>query len=85
MEKEILTYLVKYGNTKERDIINFCKMKFNYSPETAKKMIKRMVIEGKIHHIVHDKLKPPEVYISLKESFSPEIKKQLDRILTIKA
>lgn len=84
MEKEIRSYLVKYGNTKEMDMINFCKWKFNYSPMNAKKIIKRMVIEGKIHHVVHDQLKPPEVYISLKESFSPKIKKQLDRLLTIK-
>ena len=32
-----------------------------------KKILDRMAIKGKIHRIVHNKLKPPEVYISLYE------------------
>ena len=75
VEKEIISYLYKYGNTRESDLINYGVKKFNYSSEEMKKVIKRMVIKGKIHYIVHSKLEPPEVYISLKELLPPEITK----------
>jgi len=77
VEKEIISYLYEYGNTRESDIINYGVKKFNYSSEEMKKVIKRMVIKGKIHYIVHSKLEPPEVYISLKELLPPEIAKTL--------
>jgi hypothetical protein len=73
VEKEIVSYLHKYGNTKESDIIDYGMKKFNYSPEKMKKVIKRMVIKGKVHFVVHNKLEPPAAYISLKEPVPPEI------------
>jgi hypothetical protein len=36
-----------------------------------KKIIDRLVIKGKMHRIVHNKLKPPEVYVSLEEPLPP--------------
>lgn len=36
-----------------------------------KKIIDRLVIKGKMYRIVHNKLKPPEVYVSLKEPLPP--------------
>ena len=77
IEKEIISYLHEYGNTKENDIINYGIQKFNYSSERMKKVVKRMVIKGKIHYVVHSKLEPPEVYISLKEPLPPESAKIL--------
>jgi len=77
VEKEIISYLYEYGNTRESDLINYGVKKFNYSSEEMKKVIKRMVIKGKIHYIVHSKLEPPEVYISLKELLPPEIARTL--------
>jgi len=77
VEKKIISYLYEYGNTRESDIINYGVKKFDYSSEEMKKVIKRMVIKGKIHYIVHSKLEPPEVYISLKELLPPEIAKTL--------
>jgi len=77
IEKEVIAYLQEYGNTRESDLINYGVMKFIYSSEEMKKVIKRMAIEGKIHFIVHSKLEPPEVYISLKELLPPEIGKIL--------
>jgi hypothetical protein len=77
IEKEIVSYLYKYGNTKETDIINYCVKKFNYSSERMKKVVKRMMIKGRIHYVVHSKLEPPAVYISLKEALPPEITKIL--------
>jgi hypothetical protein len=77
IEKEIVLYLYKYGNTKESDIINYGVKKFNYSSEGMKKIIKRMIIKGKIHYVVHNKLEPPAVYLSLKETLPPETEKIL--------
>jgi hypothetical protein len=77
VEKKIISYLYEYGNTRESDLINYGVKKFDYSSEEMKKVIKRMGIKGKIHYIVHSKLEPPEVYISLKELLPPEIAKTL--------
>lgn len=77
LEKEIVSYLYAYGNTKEDDIINYCVRNFDVSSENAKKVIKRMVVKGKVHYIIHSKLKPPEVYISLQESLPPDVMKVL--------
>ena len=73
VEKEIISYLHEYGNTRESDLINYGVKKFNYSSEETKKVIKRMAVKDKIHFIVHGKLEPPEVYVSLKEPLPPEI------------
>lgn len=77
VEKEVVSYLHEYGNTKESDIINYGVKEFNYSSKRMKKVIKRMVIKGKIHFIVHSKLEPPPVYVSLREPLPPEIAKIL--------
>ncbi|TET65729.1 hypothetical protein E3J49_00880 [Candidatus Bathyarchaeota archaeon] len=77
VEKEIMSYLHKYGNTKESDIISYGAKKFNYSSEEMKKVLKRMGIKDIIHYVVHSKLEPPEVYISLKEPLPPDIAKVL--------
>jgi len=77
IEKEIVSYLSEYGNTKESDIINYGVKRSNYSSKEMKKVIKRMVVKTEIHYVVHSKLEPPEVYISLKELLPPEITKIL--------
>ncbi len=77
LEEEIVSYLHQYGNTKENDVINYGIQKFSCSSEAMKKVIRRMVIKGKAHYVVHSKLKPPEVYISLKEPLPPETAKIL--------
>lgn len=86
VEKEVVSYLYEYGNTKESDIINYGVKEFNYSSKRMKKLIKRMVIKGKIHFIVHSKLEPPAAYISLKEPLPPEIAKiLLEAFIQVKA
>lgn len=77
MEKEIVSYLSEYGNTKERDVINYGVKRFGYSAERMKKVIKRMVVKNKIYYVVHGKLEPPEAYVSLKEPLPPETAKIL--------
>lgn len=41
--------------------------KFDRPSKDVKRSLDRMVIKGKIHRIVHNRLKPPGVYISLYE------------------
>ncbi len=77
VEKEIVSYLHEFGNTRESDIVNYSIKKFNYSSEKMRKIIKQMVIRDEIHYVVHGKLEPPKVYISLKEPLPPEIAKIL--------
>jgi hypothetical protein len=77
IEKEIVSYLSAYGNTKESDLIGYGVQNFHRSPIKMKKIVDRMVIKGKIYRIVHNKLKPPEVYISLEELLYPEIMRDL--------
>ncbi|MDH5481865.1 MAG: hypothetical protein OEY22_03155 [Candidatus Bathyarchaeota archaeon] len=67
LEKEIVSYLVRYGNTREQDLINFGVQRLGHSSKYMKKVIDRMVIKDKIHRFLHEKLSPPEVYISLEE------------------
>ena len=77
MEKEIISYLHEFGNTRKSDLITYGIKKFHYSLGRIEKVIKQMVIEGKIHYVVHSKLEPPEVYISLEEPLPPEAAKIL--------
>ena len=67
IERQIVSYLMKYGNTREIDLISYGVQNFIEPPEKMKKIIDRMAVKGKIHRIVHNKLKPPEVYIGLEE------------------
>jgi hypothetical protein len=71
-ERKILSYLETYGNTRENDLINYAVQNFKKPPEIVKKAIDRLAIEGKIHRVVHNKLKPPEVYVTLEEPLPPE-------------
>jgi hypothetical protein len=68
IERRILSYLRTYGNTRENDLMTYGVQNFARPQEIMKKVIERMAIEGRLHRIVHNKLKPPEVYISLEES-----------------
>lgn len=77
LEKEIVLYLVHYGNTREKDIIDYSVQNLGRSSKHMKKVINRMVINGKIHRILHDRITPPEVYISLEEPFSSDVLKAL--------
>ncbi len=77
IEDEIESYLYEYGNTRESDLVRYGVDRFNYTSEKIKKVIKRMTVKGRIHFIVHDKLEPPEVYMSLKDPIPPETTKIL--------
>jgi hypothetical protein len=71
-ERKILSYLETYGNTREKDLIDYAVQDFNEPPERVKKVIDCLAIKGKIHRVVHNKLRPPEVYVTLEEPLPPE-------------
>lgn len=88
IERRIIAYLKTYGNTREGDLINYCVRHSGRSPERVKKIVDRMAIKGKLHRIVHNKLMPREVYITLEMPLPPEAiresqiaKEDVERIL----
>jgi hypothetical protein len=64
-EEEIMSYLKEYGNTLEEDLVDYLLHSFNCSSGKTKKILHRMVAKGQIYRLVHDKLDPPKVYITL--------------------
>jgi hypothetical protein len=72
IERKIVSYLESFGNTRENDLINYGVQNFGRSTDEMKKAIDRMAVKGELHRIVHSKLKPPEVYITLEEPLPPE-------------
>ncbi len=77
IEKEVVSYLATYGNTRETDLISYCSLKVDRSSKDLKKILDRMVIKGKIHRIVHNRLTPPEVYIGLYEFLPATLTEEL--------
>src|SRR4030067_932672 len=73
VEAEILSYLEKYGNTRENDLINYGSLNFGVPALNMKKILDRMAVKNRIHRIVHNKLKPAEVYVTLEEPLFPEV------------
>ena len=64
-EEEIMSYLEEYGNTREEDLVAYLLHSFKCSSGKTKKILHRMVTKGQICRLVHDKLDPPKVYITL--------------------
>lgn len=77
IEREVVSYLYEFGNTKESDIIKFGVQRLKCPPEKMKRTIKQLAVKGELYYVVHRKLEPPEVYISLKEPLPPETAKVL--------
>ena len=65
IDTKVMEYLHEYGNTKESDLIDYLEREFEYSSRQIKKIIERMEKAGSVFRVVHDKLKPPGVYIGL--------------------
>ena len=72
IESKIMSYLESFGNTKENDLINYGVHNLARSSDQMKKIIDRMAVKGKLHRVVHHRLKPPEVYVTLEEPLPPE-------------
>jgi hypothetical protein len=71
-ERKIVSYLESFGNTRENDLVSYGVQNLGRSTDDMKKVIDRMAVKGRLHRIVHSKLKPPEVYITLEEPLPPE-------------
>lgn len=66
IEKEVVSYLLEYGDTRESDLVSWGTHKFDYSARGIKKVIERLVRDKKIFRVVHGQLRPPGVYFSVK-------------------
>lgn len=75
-EKTVIDYLAEFGNTKETDLLNYIKRTLGYSESGSKKLLERLQERGKIFRVVHTKLHPPGVYLSVKEHHPLEIQKE---------
>jgi hypothetical protein len=64
LDKEILAYLRKYGNTKQKDLIEYVVHTLNQSPKNGKKILEKMLVEGWVKQIIHDKLGENVVYFA---------------------
>jgi predicted transcriptional regulator len=71
-EKGIFWYLEEYGNTTEEDLVDYIVHNHNCSSSKAKKIVYRLVKNGQIYRVVHDKLKHPKVYITLEPQILQE-------------
>lgn len=74
VEEEVISYLETYGNTRENDLISYGAQNLGLSPEKMKKILDRMAVKNRVHRIVHNKLKPAEVYITVEEPLPPEVR-----------
>lgn len=67
IEKGILKYITTYGSTAENDLVHFIAEDSGCSVNNVRKALDKMVAEGKIGLVKHCKLKPPKVYVDLRE------------------
>lgn len=65
IDDKIMEYLYEYGNTKESDLIHYLERESALSDRQIKKILERMEKANTVFRVVHDKLKPPGVYIAL--------------------
>lgn len=81
IENEIISYLYEYGNTREVDLIKYGVDQFHSTPKKMKRALRRMSVKGRIYFIVHNRLEPPEVYISLEAPLPPKTTRILMEVL----
>jgi len=65
LESDIISYLKKYGDTRECDLIQAMKAQ-GYKERTIKKKISSLRKRGKIREIIHNKLNPKGVYLTVR-------------------
>jgi hypothetical protein len=84
LENNIISYLMKFGNTREDDLINFGVNRLGCSLGDMKRILKCMVFREKAHWLVHDELEPPKAYLSLTEPVLHEHVRTLIELNTLK-
>jgi len=67
IEKRILKYVITYGSTAEDDLVHFIAQESGCSFIKVKNALDKMAAKGKIGQVKHCKLKPPKVYVDLRE------------------
>lgn len=64
-EREILSYLQTYGNTKESDLVDYGIRRLGQSSGDMRSILDELTVAGKINRVVHEKLKPQATYAVL--------------------
>jgi hypothetical protein len=64
LQKELVSYLRKYGNTRETDLIEYGISISGLTHEEMVKALDEIVVQGMAKRIVHDKLGSNIVYIA---------------------
>lgn len=64
IEEELISYLRTYGNTRESDLSEYGVLVSNLSMDDVKRVLDRMVLDGKASRIIHNKLVPEVVYLT---------------------
>lgn len=65
IEFEIMSYLYTYGNTRESDLVEYGTRNLDQSSKAMKGILDKMTAEGKILRLIHNKLGPKAVYLTL--------------------
>lgn len=73
IEIEIMSYLYTYGNTKGSDLLLYGTRTLGKSLKTIRSTLDRMVLEGKIRRLIHNKIGPKAVYFTLGDHLPNEI------------
>jgi len=59
-------------DTRESDLLKYIQKNMEFSEQGGKKVIGRLEKKGKVFRVIHNRLKPPGVYLSVKEHISQE-------------
>jgi hypothetical protein len=68
-------------DTRESDLLKYIQKNMEFSEQGGKKVIGRLEKEDKVLHAIHNRLKTPGVYISVKEHISQELLREMIRAL----
>ncbi len=75
-QEKIISYLDKYGNTRETDLVKYGMLKLGHSEASMRRLVCDMVSYGRLERVVHKELKPPITYIREGPNASLELELQ---------
>ena len=62
LEQKVISYLYKYGNTKETELISYGMQKQGMSEEGMAKFLDEMLLCGRLERVMHKELEPMVTY-----------------------
>ncbi len=64
-QQRVISYLSKYGNTREDDLVVYIVQKLNFSLENSRNLVDKMLLCGRLERVKHMDLHPPVNYLKL--------------------